>query len=208
LDVSVPPKLVITDGDAAIGNAVRAVWPELPGPSLPLPFLARCEHHLHVNGVEAMEGDRIGGWGHWMRRRLDTAFLRAEGWNELTEKAAGFASTEVWLAGIADVQTQVAVRHLLPPHHSTAALDTALGTVRDFLDSRSFVLRNKRRTNLALGLIRLHLNRVDVERSYHTLLREHIDKTREVLPTQRDGKDTDAGPTTPRGQRVPASLRR
>jgi hypothetical protein len=74
------------------------------------------------------------------------------------EKAAGFASTQRWLAGIADVGVQVAVRQLLPAHHSTAALDTALGKVRDFLDSRSFVLRNKRRTNLALGLIRLHLN--------------------------------------------------
>jgi hypothetical protein len=91
LDISMPPKLVITDGDAAIGNAVRAVWPALPGPSLPMPFVARCEHHLHVNGVEAMEGDRIG-WGHWMRRRLDTAFLRSEGWDELNERAAGFAS--------------------------------------------------------------------------------------------------------------------
>jgi len=62
------------------------------------------------------------------------------------------------LSSIADVATQVAVRHVLPSHHSTAALDTALGTVRDLLDSRSFVVRNKRRTNLALGLIRLHLN--------------------------------------------------
>jgi hypothetical protein len=48
-----------------------------------MPFLARCEHHLHVNGAESMEGDGIGGWGHWTRRRLDTAFLRSEGWDEL-----------------------------------------------------------------------------------------------------------------------------
>jgi hypothetical protein len=47
-------------------NAVRAVWPVLPGPSLTMPFLARCEHHLHVNGAESMEG-----------------FLRSEGWDEL-----------------------------------------------------------------------------------------------------------------------------
>lgn len=74
LDVSEPPKLVITDGSAAIANTVRAVWPAQPGPSLPMPVLARCEHHLHVNGVEAMEDDGIGGWAHWLRRRLDTAF--------------------------------------------------------------------------------------------------------------------------------------
>ncbi len=60
--------------------------------------------------------------------------------------------TRAWLDGLAEVANQVAVRHLLSVHHSTAALDTVLGTVRHFLDSRSFVLRNKRRTNLALGL--------------------------------------------------------
>jgi hypothetical protein len=46
--------------------------------------------------------------------------------------------------------------------------------VRDFLDSRSFVLRNKRRTNLMLTLIRNHLNGMDVERHYVTQLREHL----------------------------------
>ena len=86
LNTAVAPRMVITDGDTAIQNAVRTVWPVLPGPSLP------------------------------------------------------------------QVGHQVAVRHLFPAHRSTAALDAALGRVRDFLDSRSFVLRNKRRTNLALGL--------------------------------------------------------
>jgi hypothetical protein len=120
LDATTPPRLVITDGEAAIGNAVRAVWPASPGPSFPVPFVKRCEHHLHVNGAEAMAGDGIGGWAHWLRRRLDTAFLREEGWEELHETAAGFASTQAWLAGIADVRTQVAVRWLLPDDHSTA----------------------------------------------------------------------------------------
>lgn len=55
--------------------------------------------------------------------------------------------------------------------------------MRDFLDSRSFVLRNKRCTNLLLGLIRNHLNGVDVERRYFRQLREHIDQ--QTLPAQR-----------------------
>jgi hypothetical protein len=100
------------------------------------------------------------------------------------------------------------VRHLLPAHHSTAALDTALGTVRDFLDSRSFVLRNKGRTNLALGLIQPHLNGVDLQSRNHTLLRQHIDEASGVLPPQRTGKDTGAGPRTDRAHRAVASLRR
>lgn len=41
--------------------------------------MKRCEYHLRENALEAMECDRIGGWKHWMRVRLDTAFLRSEG---------------------------------------------------------------------------------------------------------------------------------
>ncbi len=78
LDTSVEPRLVITDGNPAITGAVRAAWPAAPAlGQLPRPSLACCEHHLHVNGIEAMEGDLIGGWAHPLHRRLDTAFLRA-----------------------------------------------------------------------------------------------------------------------------------
>lgn len=208
LDTTVPPRLVVCDGSDAIVNAVRAVWPEQPGPSFPVPFVQRCELHLHRNGLEAMAGDHIGGHLHWMRTRLGTAFVRLEGWDELVEKASGFASTQAWLSQITDfAPTQVGVRHLLPAHHSTAALDLALGRVRDFLDSRSFVLRNARRTNLLLGLVRNHLNRVDVERDYYRLLRAQLDAAGGRLPAQRGGGDTGAGPRTARANRVPASLR-
>jgi hypothetical protein len=87
-------------------------------------------------------------------------------------------------------------------------LDTALSTVRDCLDSRSFVLRDERRTNSALGLIRLHLDGVDLQSRHHALLRQHLDATGGVLPSQRAGKDTGAGPRTDRAHRTVASLRR
>jgi len=204
LDTAAAPRLVITDGADEIANAVRAVWLIKPGPSFPIPFVFRCEHHLHQNGAEAMESDNIGGWAHYMRRRLDTAFRREEGWQELQERAAGYASTTRWLSGIRDAVTvQVGVLHVLPAHYSTAALDTKLGTVRDFLDSRSFVLRNAARTNLLLGLIRLHLNGNDVERRYHARLRNELQRSGGRPPTQRRGYD----PPTPQEQRVRGSLR-
>ncbi len=59
------------------------------------------------------------------------------------------------------VVTQVGPRQLLPDHQSTAALDTHLGTVGDYLDSRSFVLRSQRRTTVMLGLVRLRVNGID-----------------------------------------------
>ena len=96
-------------------------------------------------------------------------------------------------------------RHLLPAHHSTAALDQRLGRVRDFLDSRSFVLRTQRRTNLLLGLVRNHLNGADSERRYVAQLRAHLDQV--TVAPQRSGYDTAAGPRTPAEDRLRASLR-
>ena len=113
----------------------------------------------------------------FLRRRLDTAFMREEGWAELLEQAVGVPRTTAGLGGIRnEVGLQVAGRWLLPAQHSTAALDTALGRVRDFLDSRSFVLRNATLTNVLLGLIRNHLNGDDLDSSYRTHLRDIADE--------------------------------
>ncbi len=115
LDTTVPPRFAVTDDAPEIANAVRAVWPKLPGPSFAQPFLLRCEHHLHENGAELMAADGWAGWNSFLRRRLDTAFRREEGWQELNEKAVGFPATTAWLSGIQqDVGVQVGVRHLLP----------------------------------------------------------------------------------------------
>jgi hypothetical protein len=100
LDTAAAPRLVSTDGADEIANAVRAVWLVKPGPPFPIPFVFRCEHRLHQNGAEAMEGDDIGGGAHYMRRRLDAAFRPEEGWQELQERAAGYAYTTRWLSGI------------------------------------------------------------------------------------------------------------
>lgn len=188
LDITVPPRLVVTDGGPETRNAVRRVWPVLPGPSFPVPFVKRCEYHLRENALEAMTGDKIGGWKHWMRVRLDTAFRRSEGWEEFVEKCDGFLNLDTWLNGVQDdVELQVNVRHMLPAHHSTSGIDHHLGTVRDFLDARSFVLRNQDRTNVTLGLMRLHLNGVDVERQYRVHLRDIVDDAGGPPSDQRTG---------------------
>ena len=44
--------------------------------------------------------------------------------------------------------------------------------VSGMFERRSFALRNKRRTNLLLGLARLHLNNRDDVGTYHRVLRE------------------------------------
>jgi hypothetical protein len=170
--------------------------------------VTRCEHHLRENVIEALANDRVDHFGSRRMDALNEAFQTPAGWYAfMATITAKQPATTTWLAANGQtVSVQVGVRQLLPDHHSTAALDQRLGRVRDFLDSRSLVLRNKRRTNLLLGLIRNHLNGVDVERRYFTQLREHIDQ--QTLPAQRAGYDTGAGPRTDAHHRQVASLRR
>ncbi|MGJ7439869.1 hypothetical protein [Aquipuribacter sp. MA13-6] len=141
---------------------------------------------------------------------LNDAFRSPQGWQAFKGTVwAKHPETAAWVADKdATVSAQVAVRHLLPAHYSTAALDAHLGRVRDMLDSRSVVLRNARRTTALLGLARLHLNGADDARRYTTLLRDWRDARRGVPPAQRSGYDTGAGAQLDPAQRAPASLRR
>lgn len=210
LDTSVPPRLVITDGADEIANGVRQVWPVASSPSFPVPFVSRCEHHLRGNVVEALATDRVDHFGSARMTALNDAFRSPAGWAAFARTIGPKQrATTAWLAGNANaIAVQVGTRHLLPAHHSTAALDAHLGTVRDYLDARSFVLRNQRRTTAMLGLMRLHLNGVDDAGRYAALLRAWLDRNRGVAPPQRAGYDTGTAGRAPAGQRLPASLRR
>jgi len=210
LDTTPAPRLVITDGADELVKAVREVWPADPSAALPLPFVARCEHHLRENAREALAADQVDHWGSLRMTLLNDAFRSSAGWEQFA-KSIWPKQTNAWkwVTANADfVASQVAVRDLLPEHHSTAALDAHLGTVRDFLDSRSFVLRNARRTTTLLGLVRLHLNGMDNARRYSELLRAHLDSRGGVAPEQRNGYDSGSSVRLPRAVRKPASLRR
>jgi hypothetical protein len=164
LDTSAAPLLVISDGVDEIRNAVRQVWPRAAGTSTPSPFVLRCEHHLRENAREALQADRVDHWGSVRMTALNGAFRSPQGWAAFKATVwPKHANAYQWVQdNDAQVLAQVTARTLLPAHHSTAALDTHLGTVRDYLDSRSFVLRNQRRTTAMLGLVRLHLNGTDI----------------------------------------------
>lgn len=191
-----PPRVVVYDGDDAIAKGVRAVWPIQPGPSFPQPYLYVCEWHLRRRIVKALTSDGVLLPGSPIEARLDTAFRRSEAWEEFTDATAGLPATTRWLARFGpEIAQQIAVRHLLPWPHATGALDTPLGRVRDFLDSRSFVLRNQRRLDVTLGLMRLHLNSVDSERDYRKHLRRALDQRAGVPPAQRRHYDAKGAPS-------------
>lgn len=75
------------------------------------------------------------------------------------------------------------------------------------LDSRSFVLRNARRTTTMLGLARLHLNGADDTRRYANLLRDWLDSHSGAAPKQRGGYDAGTSRRLPAAERRRASLR-
>lgn len=210
LDTTVPPRMVITDGAAEVANAVRQVWPTAGGDQRSVPFVFRCEHHLRENAREKLEADQVAHWGSVRMSALNDAFRSPQGWEAFKATVwSKHPETTGWVTdNDAAVATQVAARHLLPAHYSTAALDAQLGRVRDMLDSRSFVLRNARRTTTMLGLVRLHLNGVDNTRRYTTLLRDWLDTRQGTPPAQRAGYDTGSGRHLEAHERSVASLRR
>jgi len=209
LDTSTPPVLVISDGVDEIRNAVRRVWPAAADQPLPVPFVFRCEHHLRENARENLDADCVAHWGSVRMTALNDAFRSPDGWAAFKDTVwPKHANTYKWVKNNdAQVRAQVAARHQLPEHHSTAALDAHLGTVRDYLDSRSFVLRNQRRTTTMLGLVRLHLNGTDSPARYATALRTWLDTQGGTPPGQRGGYDAGTSRRLPAAERRTASLR-
>jgi len=201
-----PPPRVAPDG-AQPAQAPRRAVTAVPsprsaaqhGPASPVPlpteapFLLLCEHHLRQRAQAALAAQQADPpQGRWMRR-LDTAFRRPEAWAEfrdtVTAELTGGAAHWVQRHELALTQ-QTAYRHLLPPHYSTAGAEAASARLRGLFEQRSFSLRNARRTNLLLGLARLHLNNQDDVGAYHRLLREAAEQgAGRPQVHQRDNRD-------------------
>jgi len=194
LRLPAPPESVVADDDRAIAAAVRQLWPSAPGPSLPQPYLLSCEHHLRMGAEQALAVDRADPpQGRWMRR-LDTAFRRPEGWDEFAEATSVLGQSAAWVnAHQAQLTQQVAVRHLLPQHYSNSGAESSAAGLRRLFERRSFSLRNANRTNLLLGLARLHLNNQDDVNAYHAVLRQAAsDNQGHALVRQRSNRDANS----------------
>jgi hypothetical protein len=162
------------------------------------------------NAREALQADGVAHWGSVRMTALKDAFRSPQGWAAFTATVwPKHANTYQWAQdNDAQVLAQVTARPLLPEHHSTAAPDTHLGTVRDYLDCRSFVLRNQRRTTTMLGLIRLPLNGTDSPARYAIALGAWLEAHHGTPAAQRTGYDADTSRRLPAAARQVASLRR
>ena len=190
LSLPAPPASIVTDDNLAVAAAVRQMWPAPSGPTLPTPYLFACEHHLRVKAIEAMTKDGAAHHGSRWMRRLDTAFRRREGWEEFFDSTQQLRHTGQWARQWNErLSHQAAVRHLLPAHRTTSGAEAAAHALKNLLEARSFSLRNATRTNLLLGLVRLHLNNQDDEGAYHRLLRERAEQSGGHGQPQRLNRD-------------------
>ncbi|MCD4527383.1 hypothetical protein [Nocardioides sp. cx-173] len=153
----------------------------------------------------------VSRWGSKRAEALNEAFQTLAGWDKFAANVQHpkVVSSRTWVAANSDlVIHQVGPRQTAAQHHSTAALDVQLGVVRDYLDSRSFVLRNQRRTTLMLGPVRLHLNSTDDTSRYANLLRTWLTDRHGVGLPHRDGYDPGTSVHNDRKDRALPSLRR
>jgi hypothetical protein len=197
LNLPAPPVSVVTDDNRAVTTAVRQLWPQQPGQALPVPFVLSCEHHLRVNAVAALSADQVSHFGSIRMKALNTAFHDPAGWAAfcatITPKQA---AAHQWLGRVsARVQTQTAVRALLPAHYTTAGAEDAAAQLRTMLERRSFSLRNQHRTNQLLGLVRLHLAGRDDAARYHRILRATAEQAGGRGAPQGHNRDPRGAPT-------------
>jgi len=184
------PAMVLTDGAGEVLGGVRAFWnagiADDCGPGQPRPFAKRCEWHMRRNADRTLAAHGIGGPRHWLKARLDTAFLREEGWDEFNTRGAEFAAVATWCRkNDAQVRAQAARRAQLPAHHSLAALDQVITRVRDRLEKRAGTFRNQNRLNLLLGLMYLRELGLDNANHYHVVLRDAVTAASGQLNRQR-----------------------
>jgi hypothetical protein len=99
------------------------------------------------------------------------------------------------------LRVQSAVRHLLPAHRSTSGAEATAQRLRNLYEQRSFSLRNASRTNLLLGLTRLHLNNRDDVNAYHRICVRPLKQPKDSRGRDSASTATHATTTAPLNRR-------
>lgn len=165
------PRLVVSDDDQAIQNAVAARWPQTTPQNNwstvnAEPFWLSCEYHLRANAQKNAETYGHFGDQDLVISRLGAAFTSLPGWLALRRAVSSDeVSLDAWCLRVHDqVRAQTIWRSRLPEHHANGAAERALRDVRRVIEGREEALRNKVRTNRMLELVRVRYNRwADVE---------------------------------------------
>ena len=174
--VSGTPKRLVCDEEQGIVSAARALWPNIQ-------VTISSWHLEHRAGEYLRDADRHAV-NHPMRLALNDAFKSVAEWTHFlvlvtkahatgtkTQKQA-IHGLKKWALGHNQlVLTQFAQKGWPV---STGALEAQLRVVKAMIHDRRDAFTNKKRTDLMLGLVTLHLNESDDQRRYATLIRDHL----------------------------------
>ena len=147
------PRSVVADGERAIINAVKKVWPGVP--------FHRCEHHLYAT-VRKLRPAKSNPARATLGKALGDAFQSRKGWTAFKRAVtrSGHQPLVAWVAANdAMVTAQLVQRPNIPPHYGNSSIEQKLGLVRERIDSRAWTFRNRHRLSLLLSVMRLQMNR-------------------------------------------------
>ncbi|HXH33034.1 MAG TPA: hypothetical protein VNJ54_01325 [Plantibacter sp.] len=186
------PKLIVSDMDTAIRNAAAASFPR---GSAPAPEIRICEHHLK-GAIRRALSPIAGNPQHPVLLALERALLSAHDWAGFEQLVRQTHSPQTplltminWLNRYSSLVEQQVQTRPYPGPFSTGAAEAFGKEISARFDRRSYVLSNRRRTNLLLDLFTLDLtNRVD-ERLWAEKLRHTLALRDGFAPHQRQHDD-------------------
>lgn len=161
------PSWVVCDDDKGIKWAVGQVWPNA--------VIHTCEGHLKrllLDRLSADGEDSAGPFG----RRASGALSDPAKWAAFVADAdaAGLTHTQAWLAGkSARMRRQFAQRQPDRPY-SNGAIEGVFDEITKRLWTRRYVVRNRRRLELALRLMLLDKEGVSDELRYREAIRSAL----------------------------------
>ena len=188
------PRVIVTDMDASIRHAARAVFPRIGDPA---PELRLCEWHLK-RSIETNLAILAGQPQHPVWAALERAFYSPANWARFeqevqTAHAAGaprlLAMTRWLKKNGRHVQAQMATRPVSGPHSIAAAEAVIRKIGKAFENNRSSVFGNRERMNLLLGLMTLEMRDGVDELDWARRVRDDLLPRRGVAEFQRPHDD-------------------
>lgn len=193
------PRLVVTDFDRAVRNAVESVFPR---PGQRAPELRLCELHLRRSLENALAPltDRpqqpvMAAYRHALYHRDNWALFERDARHAHGQAHPPLPALMRWLDNYGDtVAAQLRTRSSLGPN-SIGAVEAALRQVERAFLGRSQGFGNRARLNLLLGLMTLHQNGDADPRRWADRLRERLHPRGGVPPQQRPHDDSQGRPS-------------
>ncbi|MBB5640567.1 hypothetical protein BJ997_001115 [Cryobacterium roopkundense] len=186
------PDSIVCDQDRAIIAGIISHW----GDWAAMDLVHYCEHHLTERVRAAFKSDKVAADDR-LRQVFHGAFTSREQWDAFEAEVISRPTlllTNGWMAkNMTWMRRQTERRAQIPPVSSNGAVEQPLREIRQMLQTRAFMFRNRARLNQVLVLMRLASMRVDTATDYASDIRAFLDAHNGHPPrTYRAAYDTTA----------------